>query len=251
MTHAAVNYTGFPAGFLRLGPGLSVGRRSRRSCRSSSRCSAATSSLLHRSVVGRALYAIGFTPAGARYAGIPVATARRARLRAVGHRRRAWRRSSTSRISGQARSDAGHGLRARCDHGGRARRHVGVRRTRHAVGHAARACSRISVLQKRPAARGAAVGADGRADGRAAASRRLPIDRLRLRDACRPLPICQQEDDREEQSGRGALRHDHRRRAHRRRHERVAGAVDRAGGPVPSASVAPTPRCGGSGPSSR
>ncbi len=30
--------------------------------------------LLHRSVIGRALYTIGFTPAGARYAGIPVAT---------------------------------------------------------------------------------------------------------------------------------------------------------------------------------
>ncbi len=28
--------------------------------------------LLHRSVIGRALYAIGFSPAGARYAGIPV-----------------------------------------------------------------------------------------------------------------------------------------------------------------------------------
>ena len=28
--------------------------------------------LLHRSIIGRALYTIGFTPAGARYAGIPV-----------------------------------------------------------------------------------------------------------------------------------------------------------------------------------
>ena len=35
----------------------------------------ATCVLLHRSVIGRALYAIGFTPAGARYAGIPVRAA--------------------------------------------------------------------------------------------------------------------------------------------------------------------------------
>ena len=64
--------------------------------------------LLHRSVVGRALYAIGFTPAGARYAGIPVArrvglvyvlsgvVASLAAIVYVAH-------------LGQARSDAGNG----------------------------------------------------------------------------------------------------------------------------------------------
>jgi rhamnose transport system permease protein len=72
ITHAAVNYTGFPPAFLTLGQGylwgvipaqlpifllVLVGY----------------SVLLHRSVIGRALYAIGFTQAGARYAGIPVA----------------------------------------------------------------------------------------------------------------------------------------------------------------------------------
>jgi rhamnose transport system permease protein len=72
MTQAAVNYTGFPSSFLFLGQGylggvvptqlpvfvLIVG---------------AYVVLLHRSVIGRALYAIGFTAPGARYAAIPVA----------------------------------------------------------------------------------------------------------------------------------------------------------------------------------
>jgi len=71
ITHAAVNYTDFPKSFLFLGQGyfwgvvpvqlvvfLPV--------------FAGYAILLHRSVIGRALYAIGFTVAGARYAGIPV-----------------------------------------------------------------------------------------------------------------------------------------------------------------------------------
>ncbi len=72
LTQGAVNYTGFPAGFVALGQGylggvipaqlplfvIVVG------------CYAV---LLHRSVIGRAWYAIGFGAAGARYAGIPVA----------------------------------------------------------------------------------------------------------------------------------------------------------------------------------
>ena len=71
MTHAAVNYSGFPAGFLAIGQGYLAG--------------VVPAQLpifllvflgyvvlLHYSVIGRALYAIGFTAAGARYAGIPV-----------------------------------------------------------------------------------------------------------------------------------------------------------------------------------
>jgi rhamnose transport system substrate-binding protein len=71
LTHGAVNYTGFPPAFLALGQGylwsvipaqlpiLVV-------------IFAAYAVMLHRSVLGRALYTIGFTAAGARYAGIPV-----------------------------------------------------------------------------------------------------------------------------------------------------------------------------------
>jgi rhamnose transport system substrate-binding protein/rhamnose transport system permease protein len=72
ITHGAVNYTGFPKALLFLGQGylwgiiptqlpffvlVFIGYWV----------------LLHRSVFGRAFYAIGFTAAGARYAGIPVA----------------------------------------------------------------------------------------------------------------------------------------------------------------------------------
>jgi rhamnose transport system permease protein len=71
ITRGAVSFTGFPAGFLAFGQGyffriipvqlplfiLIV---------------AAYGVLLHRSVIGRTLYAIGFNQEGARYAGIPV-----------------------------------------------------------------------------------------------------------------------------------------------------------------------------------
>jgi rhamnose transport system substrate-binding protein len=72
LTHGAVNYSGFPSGFLFLGQGylwsvvpaqLPVFVL----------VYVAYHILLHRSVFGRAFYAIGFTAAGARYAGIPVA----------------------------------------------------------------------------------------------------------------------------------------------------------------------------------
>jgi rhamnose transport system substrate-binding protein len=72
ITHAAVNYTGFPAGFLQLGQGYFWGVVPAQ-LPIFLVVLAAYVLLLHRSVVGRALYAIGFSPAGARYAGIPVA----------------------------------------------------------------------------------------------------------------------------------------------------------------------------------
>jgi rhamnose transport system substrate-binding protein len=71
LTHAAVNYTGFPPRFLALGQGYLWGAIP-------TQLSvfvlvlAAYVLLLHRSVIGRAWYAIGFTATGARYAGIPV-----------------------------------------------------------------------------------------------------------------------------------------------------------------------------------
>jgi ribose/xylose/arabinose/galactoside ABC-type transport system permease subunit/ABC-type sugar transport system substrate-binding protein len=71
ITHGAVSFTGYPAGFLHFGQGyfwkvvpvqlplflLVV---------------AAFAVLLHRSIIGRSLYAIGFNAEGARYAGLPV-----------------------------------------------------------------------------------------------------------------------------------------------------------------------------------
>ncbi len=72
MTHGAVNYSGFPAGFLSLGQGYLWGVVPAQ-LPVFAAVFLAYVLLLHRSVVGRALYAIGFTPAGARYAGMPVA----------------------------------------------------------------------------------------------------------------------------------------------------------------------------------
>jgi rhamnose transport system permease protein len=71
VTEAAVNFTDFPRGFLAFGQGylwgvipaqvpILIG------------AVAIYVALLHRSIIGRALYTIGFTSAGARYAGIPV-----------------------------------------------------------------------------------------------------------------------------------------------------------------------------------
>jgi len=66
-----VNYSGFPAWFLRLGQGYLGGVVPVQLVV----LVAATAGywiLLHRSGVGRTLYAVGFSPGGARYAGVPV-----------------------------------------------------------------------------------------------------------------------------------------------------------------------------------
>jgi rhamnose transport system substrate-binding protein len=107
ITQAAVNYSGFPPGFLFLGQGYLWGVIPAQ-LPIFILVFAAYVVLLHRSVVGRALYAIGFTPAGARYAGIPVA--RRVGLVYV----LSGLVSSLAAVIyvahlGQARSDAGNG----------------------------------------------------------------------------------------------------------------------------------------------
>jgi rhamnose transport system substrate-binding protein/rhamnose transport system permease protein len=71
MTMAAVNYTDFPARFLSIGQGY-IGGVVPTQLTVFVVVFAAYVVLLHRSVFGRAIYAIGFSPAGARYAGIPV-----------------------------------------------------------------------------------------------------------------------------------------------------------------------------------
>jgi len=72
MTQGSVNYTGFPSGFLFLGQGY-LGGLIPSQLPLFVLIVSAYVVLLHRSVVGRALYAIGFTAQGARYAAIPVA----------------------------------------------------------------------------------------------------------------------------------------------------------------------------------
>jgi rhamnose transport system permease protein len=80
VTHGAVNYSGFPPVVPVYRPGLSRWRRPRRSCRCFSLRLAGYVLLLHRSVVGRAWYAIGFSPSGARHAGLPYRSASRSRM---------------------------------------------------------------------------------------------------------------------------------------------------------------------------
>jgi rhamnose transport system permease protein len=107
LTEAAVGYSGFPGSFLLLGQGyLALGLPAQLPifivvvvC---------YAGLLHRSIVGRALYAIGFNASAARYAGLPVA--RRLTLVYV----LSGLVASVAAIiyaahMGQARSDAGNG----------------------------------------------------------------------------------------------------------------------------------------------
>jgi rhamnose transport system permease protein len=72
ITHGAVNYSGFTPSVLRLGQGY-IGGVVPTQVPLFALIFALYVVLLHRSIVGRAWYAIGFTAAGARYAGIPVA----------------------------------------------------------------------------------------------------------------------------------------------------------------------------------
>ena len=72
LTRGAVNYTDFPARFLWLGQGYLWGVVPTQLLLFVA-VLIAYAIVLHRSVAGRAWYVIGFTPAGARYAGIPVA----------------------------------------------------------------------------------------------------------------------------------------------------------------------------------
>jgi rhamnose transport system permease protein len=71
ITHAAVNYSSFPAGFLWLGQGY-LGGIVPVQFPIFAAVFIAYAVLLHRSAIGRTIYAIGFSPEGARYAGIPV-----------------------------------------------------------------------------------------------------------------------------------------------------------------------------------
>src|SRR5687767_14029514 len=71
ITEAAVNYSGFPPAFLALGQGYLWGVIPAQLPMFAA-VLAAYFILLHRSVIGRALYAIGFSAGGARFAGIPV-----------------------------------------------------------------------------------------------------------------------------------------------------------------------------------
>jgi rhamnose transport system substrate-binding protein len=72
ITRGAVNYSGFPPSVLRLGQGYLWGIIPAQ-LPVFLAAVAVYAALLHHSIIGRAWYAIGWTAAGARYAGVPVA----------------------------------------------------------------------------------------------------------------------------------------------------------------------------------
>ncbi len=71
LTGGVDNYTNFPGSFLFLGQGYSIGGIPTQ-VPIFAAVAAAFWVLLHRSTAGRGLSAIGFSPEGARYAGLPV-----------------------------------------------------------------------------------------------------------------------------------------------------------------------------------
>ncbi len=72
LTQAAISYSGFPPRFLALGQGyLTGGIPTQLPILIAAIAGYAV--LLHRSVIGRTWYAIGFSASGSRYAGVPVA----------------------------------------------------------------------------------------------------------------------------------------------------------------------------------
>jgi len=107
ITHAAVNYTNFPPSFVALGQGY-IGGLLPAQLPLLVAAFAVYSVLLHRSVLGRAWYAIGFSPSGARYAGIPVRR-RVALLYVMSGVMAALAAIVYVAHMGQARSDAGTG----------------------------------------------------------------------------------------------------------------------------------------------
>src|SRR5262249_18665816 len=72
ITHGAVNYSGFPRAWLFLGQGY-LGGVAPAQLPIFLIAVIGYAVLLHRSTIGRALYAIGFSAGHARYSGIPVA----------------------------------------------------------------------------------------------------------------------------------------------------------------------------------
>lgn len=71
LTGGAENYTGFPAGFLQFGQGYWFGIVPPQTLVLLA-FAIGVYVLVHRTTIGRALSAIGYSPAGARYAGLPV-----------------------------------------------------------------------------------------------------------------------------------------------------------------------------------
>jgi rhamnose transport system permease protein len=107
LTEAAVGYSGFPSSFLFLGQGyLPLGLPAQLPIFATAVAGYAV--LLHRSIIGRAIYAIGFNADAARYAGLPVAR-RLALVYVLSGVVASVAAVIYAAHMGQARSDAGNG----------------------------------------------------------------------------------------------------------------------------------------------
>ena len=107
LTEAAVGYSGFPRSFLFLGQGyLPLGLPAQVPLFAA--IAVAYAVLLHRSIIGRALYAIGLNTDAARYAGLPVAR-RLALVYVLSGAVASLAAIIYAAHTGQARSDAGTG----------------------------------------------------------------------------------------------------------------------------------------------
>jgi rhamnose transport system permease protein len=107
LTEGALNFSGFPSSFLFVGQGY-LGGIVPAQLPIFVIVVAAFQLLLHRSIVGRAWYAIGFSPSGARHAGLPVS-----RRRALAYVLSGLTASHAANVyvahHGQAQADAGTG----------------------------------------------------------------------------------------------------------------------------------------------
>jgi rhamnose transport system permease protein len=107
LTEAAVGYSGFPRSFLFIGQGyLTLGLPAQLPIFAAATAGYAV--LLHRSIIGRALYTIGFNAEAARYAGLPVAR-RLALVYVLSGVAASVAAVTYAAHTGQARSDAGTG----------------------------------------------------------------------------------------------------------------------------------------------
>ena len=137
ITKGAENYSGFPQAFLRAGPGISRRRGAGAVLRFWPSRIVGYWVLLHRSAIGRTIYAIGFSPGRRALCGHPRAEARSPSVLPLGAGRQRGRHHLCG-APGAGEIGRGHGLRTGRHHGRGARRHFGLRRPRNHLGHGAR-----------------------------------------------------------------------------------------------------------------
>jgi ribose/xylose/arabinose/galactoside ABC-type transport system permease subunit len=146
ITEAAVNYSGFPPPFLALGQGY-IGGVIPAQLPIFLLVLTAYAVLLHRSVIGRALYAIGFSPSGARFAGIPVEN-RIGLVYLLSGIVSSVCGCHLCRPSGPGALGCGKRIRARRHYRSGTRRNVGVRRARNSRRNGAGAHRAFSVEKR-------------------------------------------------------------------------------------------------------